>query len=182
VSTLHLADSETTVDATACERVAPRPDQSDVITVSFAGSTARWLDEWHASAGVPPRATVVMSDGATWDAGDPRERLDSAAPDDTDLQVELVDSPGNLTDLGVTLTELLESHDEYNPHTTLCLRSLTVLLQYSDSDSVYRFLHTLAGQLDRVGATGHFHLHGDAHDDDVVASLEPVFDQVVRDA
>lgn len=181
MSTLHLTESATTVGATQCARVASQPDRSDVITVSFAGSPARWLDDWQDEGSPPARATVVTGDAAAWLAGHPRDRLESTVTDDTDVRVELVDSPRNLTDLGVTLTQLLETHGERDSTTTLCIRSLTVLLQYSDSDAIYRFLHTLVGHLDRFEVSGHFHLHAGAHTEDVVASLEPLFDRVVRD-
>jgi hypothetical protein len=103
-----------------------------------------------------------------------------AAPD-TAVRTDPVASPGNLTDLGVTLTRRLESHGASDPRTILCLRSLTVLLQYSAPDEVYRFLHTLLAQLDRFDATGHFHLHREAHDRETIDALRPLFDRVRRD-
>jgi len=181
VSTLHLTDSATAVGAAGCARAPPDADRPDVIAVSFAGSASRWLDDWQATVGEPRRLTVVTSDAAAWLAGDPHDRLDAIA-DGADVRVELVDSPRNFTDLGVTLTELLESYGERDWPTALCFRSLTVLLQYADSEDVYQFLHTLVGHLDRFDVAGHFHLHVDAHDEDVIATLEPLFDRVVRDS
>jgi hypothetical protein len=54
-------------------------------------------------------------------------------------------------------------------------------LQYSATDEVFQFLHTLDSHLDRFDATGHFHLHADAHDSETVATLRPLFDRVRDD-
>ena len=148
--------------------------------VAFDGSPARWLDGWRTAVGDPPRVTFVVTDAASWSAGHLQDRLETVAAAETDVRLELVDSPGNLTDLGVTLTTLLDAHDEYDPRTILCLQSLTVLLQYAPLEDVYQFLHTLVGHLHRVDATGHFHLHEKAHDERTVASLRPPVDRVRR--
>lgn len=102
------------------------------------------------------------------------------ADPDTTVRTEFVDSPGNLTDLGVTLTERLETSDDRDSRTVLCCQSLTVLLQYSEDDEVFQFIHTLTGHLDRFDATGHFHLHERAHDDETVAAFRSLFDRVRR--
>jgi len=178
VSTLHLSETRTAIGARQCARAAPDPAGDDILAVAFAGSPARWLDEWRAAVDAPPRATFVVYDAASWLAGDPSDRIADAAPADTAVRTEFVDSPGNLTDLGVTLTELLETHAERAPETTFCFQSLTVLLQYSPPDEVYQFLHTLGGHLDRFGIAGHFHLHEGAHEEETIASLRPAFDRV----
>lgn len=178
VSTLHLSERTTAIGAQECARVASDPGGADVLVVAFAGSPARWLDGWQVAVGDPPRATFVVNDAAAWTAGDPRERIESVAAADTAVRTEFVDSPGNLTDLGVTLTEALEAHASRAPRTILCLQSLSVLLQYAPLDEVYQFLHTLVGHLERFEVTGHFHLHEHAHDEEAIANLRPVFDRI----
>lgn len=155
-------------------------DGVDVIVVALAGSPTRWLDRWSETVDTH-RATFVVDESVDWIAGYPQERLQSASPTDTDVQVDAVASPGNLTDIGVTLTTLLEDHAERDRPTVLCFQSVTVLLQYSSLDEVYRFLHTLVGHVDGFGATSHFHLHADAHEEETVATLRPVFDRVRSD-
>ena len=66
--------------------------------------------------------------------------------------------------------------------TLLCFQSLTVLLQYAPLDEVYQFLHTLETHVKRTDAAAHFHLHVDAHDEEAVDTLRPVFDRVRRDS
>jgi len=178
VSTLHLSATRTAIGARRCARVVSEPEGADVLVVAFAGSPARWLDTWRAVVDDPPRATFVVHDAASWLAGDPRDRVETVASPDTTVQAELVNSPGNLTDLGVTLLEALEAHAAHDPRTILCFQSLTVLLQYAPLDEVYQFLHTLVGHFDRFDAAGHFHLHERAHDAETIDTLRPVFDRV----
>jgi hypothetical protein len=183
-STLHLTDTPTTVGAHACARVTPSAYTARrtprLIVVALAGSPVRWLDGWESATDADiDRATFVVDEATSWRAGDAHDRLDAEASPVTDVCVRTVASPGNLTDLGVTLTEALEA--ESADPTLLCFQSLTVLLQYSPSDDVYRFLHTLVTHVDRADVTAHFHLHADAHEAETVATLRPLFDRVRRD-
>ncbi|WP_248897772.1 DUF7504 family protein [Haloplanus halobius] len=180
VRTLHLTDGETAIHAQQCVHAAPASDASALIVVAFAGSPVRWLDQWRAAADTDPdRVTVVLVDAASWLNGDPGERLRAVAHPDADVRVETVASPGNLTDIGVTLTEVLDAHEEEEPH--LCFQSVTVLLQYASAKEVCQFLHVLGGHLDQFGATGHFHLHEGAHDEETVEMLRSVHDRIRHD-
>lgn len=180
-STLYLTGGGTTTMAGACVHATPEPVGTDLLVVAFAGSPVRWFEGWRTAVDDPERATFVVTDAEAWLAGHPRDRIETAATTDTTVRTELVDSPGNLTDLGVTLTERLMAADEHDPRTVLCCQSLNVLLQYSTLDEVYQFLHTLLGHLERFDATAHFHLHENAHDDETVATLRSLFDRVRRD-
>lgn len=175
-----MTDTPTTVEAQQCTRVTPSPEAPAVVVVALAGSPVRWLDSWETIPDTDAeRATFVVDDTASWDAADPRDRLDDAAASDTDVRVRTVASPANLTDVGVTLTEVLERQPA-DP-TLVCFQSLTVLLQYSPLDEVYQFLDTLDTHVERTDATAHFHLHDDAHDEKAVATLRPVFDRIRDD-
>lgn len=185
MSTLHLTDARTTVRPQQCVHATPHSpaDDPDVVVVALAGSPAAWLRQLDAATADGSRVTFVVQEAADWSAGYPRDRIERAAPPGTDVSVETVTSVGNLTDLGVTLVEKLDTHRAYDSPTALCLQSLTVLLQWAKEDAVYRFLHTLLGHLDDAdgSATAHFHLHEHAHDDDTVDQLRPLFDRVRRD-
>ncbi|MFB6196105.1 MAG: hypothetical protein ABEI80_08025 [Haloplanus sp.] len=181
-STLHVTESKTAVSAKQCARITPHSAASNVIVVAFATSPVRWIDQWHDSADdAPERVTVVVSERASWAAGHPRDRLEPALPSDTDVRVETVGSPDNFTDLGVTLTETLESYEERDDPPILCFQSLTLLLEYAALDQVCQFLHTLVGHIDQFGAAGHFHLHEHAHEERTVEKLRGLFDRVRND-
>lgn len=186
-----MTDARTTIRARQCAHATPRAlgDDPSVVVVALAGSPAAWLAQWEGVVdpdAADRQATVVVEEAVDWLAGRPRERVERAAPPEMDVAVETVDSAGNLTDLGVTLVEALEARRAADAPTTLCFQSLTVLLQWSETDAVVRFLDTLLGHLedatsDGSDATAHFHLHEGAHDADTVDRLRPLFDRVRHD-
>ncbi|MFB6303570.1 MAG: hypothetical protein ABEH47_00265 [Haloferacaceae archaeon] len=132
----------------------------------------------------PPGARLAAREAV---AGDAPEKvvavtLDGVAdvargglPDDVDVLT--VSDPGNLTRLGVTLTEALASVEGTRP--VLCFHSLSVLLQYASPDRVFRFLSVLKNHLDAAGATAHFHLDPSTRDDRTVEAFRHLFDDVV---
>lgn len=186
-----MTDARTTIRARQCAHATPRsPDDGpSVVVVALAGSPAAWLAQWDGvvdDGAADGRVTVVVEEALDWLAGRPRERVERAAPPGMDVAVETVDSAGNLTDLGVTLVEELESRRAADTPTTLCFQSLTVLLQWSEADAVFRFLNTLLGHLevatsDGPGPTAHFHIHEGAHGTDTIDRLRPLFDRVRHD-
>lgn len=188
VGTLHLTDARTTIHARQCASIASATASvhRDVIVVALAASPARWFEQWADAVGdATDHGTFVIPDDVAWRASDACARLEAAAPE-VDVSVATVASPGNLTDIGVTLTEQLKSlgarDDDAGPEVELCFQSLTSLLQYASLDDVYRFLHALLANLDAYSAVGHFHLHAGAHDERTVASLRPLFHRVEEDA
>ncbi|MFB6156223.1 MAG: hypothetical protein ABEJ34_00065 [Haloferacaceae archaeon] len=118
--------------------------------------------------GLPDETVVVTLDGVADISPD-------AVPDDVDVRT--VADPGNLTRLGVALTEALAAVEGTRP--VLCFHSLSVLLQYAGPDRVYRFLSVLKTHLDAAGATAHFHLDPSTHDDRTVEAFRTLFDDVV---
>jgi archaellum biogenesis ATPase FlaH len=62
---------------------------------------------------------------------------------------------------------------------TLCFDSLSILLQYADTERVFRFLHVLTNRLTELGASTHFHLDPAAHDERTIAQLAQAFDSRV---
>ncbi|MFB6107867.1 MAG: hypothetical protein ABEJ82_03370 [Haloplanus sp.] len=100
-------------------------------------------------------------------------------PDADGVGVEMV-SGGDLTELGVEITDRLSSWSSTDRRTVVGFDSVTALAQYADPSVVYEFLHTLSGELVDADAFGHFHLNPQAVDDQLVQQLLPIFDAVVR--
>lgn len=86
--------------------------------------------------------------------------------------VETVNSPTDLTGVGIAVTELLAADGS----TAVCFDSVTALLQYVDLDTAFEFLHVFVGRLDRHDAAGHFHMDPGAHDDQLVAQVASLVD------
>lgn len=99
---------------------------------------------------------------------------DFSAPVATDA----VDDPGNLREIGLSVSRFCERWDD--ARITVCFDSLGDLLAHANDDAAFRFTTLLNKRLDAAGATAHFHLDPDAHEDSVVNTFGSIFDDVVR--
>jgi len=93
-----------------------------------------------------------------------------------DVTVKSVSTPDDLTGLGITLSQALSAHDD----AVVCFESLTVLLQYVDTETAYEFLNALTGHLYAADARAHFHLDPAAHDTQTTDALASLFDAIVE--
>lgn len=90
-----------------------------------------------------------------------------------------VAQPGDLTGLGIALTDRLTDVSESRGQLVMCFETVASLLQYSDLERVFRFLHGLTGQVMAADALMHVHLDISSHDDRTLNSLTTLFDAVV---
>jgi len=94
------------------------------------------------------------------------------------VAVDAVDDPGNLREIGLSVSRFCERWDDAS--ITVCFDSLGDLLAHANDDAAFRFTTLLNKRLDAAGATAHFHLDPDAHEDSVVNTFGSIFDDVVR--
>ena len=94
--------------------------------------------------------------------------------------VETVSDPADLTGMGIALNRALETWSPTANQTVLCFHTLTMLLQYVDTERVYRFLHVITSQLAEADALAHVHLDPHAHDPRTLSTLSTLFDAVIR--
>ncbi len=142
----------------------------NVLYVAFTNAGRNHLEWLTTEASLSPDR-VTMIDAAP---GPPRP----PSVDHDGLVVDPVGSPGNLTKIGVAISEHCKEF-EGGGTTVVCLRSLTALLQYIDLETAYRFLNAIANQLATVGAIGHCHLEPDAHSTKEINALRTLFDAAV---
>jgi hypothetical protein len=157
------------------------PASLNVLAVQYTHGPDGWLDEWREHVGESPGRTTVVS------VGDGRRGAAAAdgggtnyGGDDAGSTVSIVESPDDLTGLGITIGSHLERGEEYSGLTLVTLDSLTVLLQYVDLKRTFRFLHVMVNRVKSAGAIGHYHMDPDAHDEQTVTTLASVFDAVAR--
>ena len=92
--------------------------------------------------------------------------------------VERVNGPGDLTTLGVGVTDRLDAWADSDHGVALCFHSVTPLLQYNTLDEMFHFLRILTDRVEDTGAVAHYHLDPSAHDEQTVNRLVPLFDDV----
>lgn len=148
------------------------PETLNVVLVTLLGDPAERIATVTEHLGGDPGTTAVVTAGGS----------DVATAADGSLAaatIETVADPGDLPQLGLTISGTLADLDDDRP-TVFCLHSVTTLLQYVDLQRVYRFLHTLMGRLRSVDTVSHYHIDPAAHDEQTMATLRPLFDRVVE--
>ena len=159
------------------------PDDSAhlrVLAVEYTRGPDGWLDEWNRHVGRPPTETAIVSvnDGTRSAAA----AVDPAVyeGDGDGSAISVVESPDDLTGLGITIGGHLKRWEESADPVLVTVDSLTVLLQYVDLKRAFRFLHVMVNRVKGAGAVGHYHMDPAAHDEQTVATLASVFDAVAR--
>jgi hypothetical protein len=188
-ATLVLAPSLHDATDEACLNLLSTEDATgqNVAWVTYTRSPDACIQDWLAHAGERPENMRFISVGETTRSPRPSVAFDTADVERGDgprrtggETIETLSSPGDLTGLGIKLSEILKEWDETDGRTVACFDSLTALLQYADLQTVYKFLHVLTGRFDAAGVTAHFHLDPDTCDDQTVSTLTSLFDTVVE--
>jgi len=150
-----------------CTELLTRWDATDsVLWVTYTRSPSTCVQAVRTS-GIEPSSLSVITVGET-----PMEDDGSLSS----VSVDSVSTPSDLTGLGITLSQRLSERDDV----AVCFDSLTAVLQYVELETLYEFLHAVAGQLHAADALAHFHLDPSAHDRQTVDALSSLFDAVVH--
>lgn len=103
---------------------------------------------------------------------------DESTADDCDA-VRTISDPADLTGLGIAVTDWLAARSD-GTTATVCLDSVSTLLQYADHDRALKFLHTMASRFRRTGVEMHCHVDPRAHGEQTLAQLGQLFDEQRR--
>ena len=161
-----------------CVEVSCRDDPTDVdlLSVSLDGTVDDVLDRWTRHLGATPGRTAVVTTGEST-----RGAATMADPGSAQLgsvvSVASVADPGDLTGLGIKISQALSSWEADDNDLVLCFDSLTTLLQFADVRRVFQFVHVLTQRIESAGARAHFHMDANAHDAQEIATIRSLFDQ-----
>ena len=92
--------------------------------------------------------------------------------------VATVESPADLTGLGVRIRQVLSSWADDPEPVELCFHDLGTLLEYVDVRAAFRFCHAVTRHIRSTDANSHFHLDPDAVSERTLNTLRPLFDRV----
>lgn len=148
------------------------PEKTSVLSVSYTELPTEFVNRWNEAAGESPARGGFITVGAA-----------ESTVDDSAWAVRDVENPSDLTGIGIELSELLSgmataSGDD--EHIVFCFNSITSLIQSTDVQRTFRFLHVVTGRVKTVGGTGHYHIDPDAHDKQTMATLKSLFDAVAE--
>ena len=180
-SVLLLAPSlNASTDEACLDLLSPdAPREENVLWVTYTRSPDACVQDWLAHAGERPRNMRFVSVGETMRSASAQSYGD-ATPRQGGETIETLSAPGDLTGLGIKLSEILKEWNETDGRTVACFDSLTALLQYADLQTVYKFLHVLTGRFEAADVTAHFHLDPEACDSQTTSTLTSLFDTVVE--
>jgi hypothetical protein len=169
--------------------VSGRPSRPATLVLepSVGGDDGSCLDLSTDPAAPTSLLSVLYTDSVDERTARLREREDGIAaaafvavdpvdpPDGTDA-IRGIASATDLTGVGVAVTEWVGARDPgENP--VVCIEGLSTLLQYVETEQVFRFLHAVRGHCRDNGVNFHAHLTPSAHDDQTVATLAQIFDE-----
>lgn len=142
------------------------------VIITTRDSVDRVLPAFQSLLENPDEAPVGIVDCVTHHQGRSREH--------TEL-VKYASSPMDMTGIGITFSELVDafSDDHGVAQTRIAMDSLSTLLHYSDTQTVFRFMHVLTGRIQDAGAMGVFVIDSAAHDAETTNTLRQLFDDVV---
>jgi len=174
---LLLAPSvEREADA-VCEELlhATGTNRTHALLVTCLASPADRLARWTGRGGDPDRTTVIDVDTSARSAA--ATAGTGGALGVPNATVERVPDATDLIELG----DVLERHlaAEEGEQTSLCVHSVSDLLQATDTESMFKFLEVLTSAVERADAVAHYHVNPDVHDPETVATLEVLFETVV---
>lgn len=91
-----------------------------------------------------------------------------------------VTNPGDLSKLGIVITQLLSAFEDSPQKTVLCFHTLSALHREVGTKTLFRFLNALEGRLNGTDAVGHYHIDPELHDEIVIETLRPISDRVIQ--
>lgn len=161
-----------------CVDLACRHDPVDVdfLSVSLDGTIDDVLDRWNSHVGETPGRTAIVTTGESTRGAATTASSGTSLPG-TDVSLTSVSDPGDLTGLGIKVSQALSTWEDDDNDLTLCFDSLTTLLQFADVRRVFQFVHVLTQRIRSAGARAHFHMDANAHDPQQVATIRSLFDQ-----
>ncbi|WP_255149118.1 DUF7504 family protein [Halorarius halobius] len=179
-SVLVLAPSMSRDVDACCVGLACREDPADanLLAVELDGTVDDVVGRWDRHCGRTPARTAVVTAGESTRSAAAAAGGESMSLPGSSVSVTSVSSPGDLTGLGIKVSQCLTSWDDADGELALCFRSLTTLLQFAELERVFQFVHLLTQRVEASGARAHFHMDPNAHDDQTVATLRSLFDDV----
>lgn len=145
-----------------------------VVLVTTKNRCSRIVADYRSVGGDVPADHIGVIDCVGHDDGGGTGSLDAV--------VKHVKSPGNLTRIGVSFTELLDRFDAADDevHAGVGIHSLSQIMMHTDAKRLYQFLHVLTGQIRNAGWMGIAVIDDSVAAPEDLSLLQHHFDGVVQ--
>lgn len=151
------------------------PDETDLVLITRSPNEAK--KHWQQVHDVPPADVHIVSIS---DQTRSVATQDSAAGTPTSDDIWTVSHPGDLTGIGIAITEILSELTDSDCRILVCFEALDAVLQYAAVKPAYRFLHQVTTEFDQVDALAHFHVADYQFDGGPANRIRSLFDGVIE--
>lgn len=105
--------------------------------------------------------------------------IDESLADNENIRMVRLSDPGDLTHLGISVSMIIADWNDSSDQITICLHSLTDMIQSVNDTRVFRFLHLLLARLEDR-AKLHVHIDANSHEREVFGIYGELFDVTVE--
>ena len=138
------------------------------VTADPTEQLAAWRERLEGS---PARISIVTP------AEDPLSDVEWLTP--AEAEVVPVTDASDLKALGTTIADSIDPSRTPAGGVTVCCDILGELIRRFELQTVFRFLHLLAGRIRRAGALAHFHFEAGNYPDAVANMITPAFERTL---
>lgn len=149
------------------------PDEMNLLSVTYTQPPHLWVDDWRSSVGALPNELAFIHAGRMQSPEDELEDVPSA------VNTSAVD-PRDPMEIIAPVSQNFDRWADSGAQTVLSVQTLTVLLEYVDFDTVFRYLHILTHKVNAADARGYYQADPDLHDQEALNTLKVLFDIVVE--
>lgn len=159
-----------------CHFDGVKPGKTDLLLVTITKTPRDRMEAWRQVHGTKPANYGIVS------ISDQRRSTaqTQSIPMRSSDQIRTVSNPGDLTGIGIGITEFLSEWADNDNRPMVCFESLPPLLQYTDVQNVYRFIHHLTNHLEQADAIAHFHAPESGLEETAFSTLAQLFDDIIR--
>ncbi|WP_266081767.1 DUF7504 family protein [Haladaptatus caseinilyticus] len=149
------------------------PEIENLAAVTYTQPPEQWFADWKQTVGpIPPKSRFIHASGMAQS-----QSFGEHTPANVDTTV--VD-PADPMEIIVPLSNHLKDRTESKSRAVISIQTLTVLLEYVDFDTAFRYLHILTHRIQAAGAVGFFQMDPDIHDPETINTLKTLFDVVIE--
>jgi KaiC/GvpD/RAD55 family RecA-like ATPase len=96
--------------------------------------------------------------------------------------IKMAINPMDLTGIGVKISQFFEhfSMEKNIQKTQLHINSLSIILMYSNIQTVFKFMHVFTGRVKASGALGVYVIESGIHDEQTIVILKQLFDGIIE--
>ncbi|MFC7214442.1 helix-turn-helix transcriptional regulator [Saliphagus sp. GCM10025334] len=150
------------------------PSRTNMAVVTYTQPPSMWLTDWESANNGPPNEITFIHNGS-----EPGEEIstDQQRPGTVNT---VRASPQDPIDVVTHLGDELKRWQDEGRQSVISVQTLTILLEYIDFDTAFRYLHILIHRVQAAGAIGYYQMDPTIHDEETINTLSVLFDVVAE--